>query len=178
MRFDKLTVKAQEALASARDLAAARRHAEVLPEHLLTPWSTRTAAWCRASWQARRRPAGRRRRPRPRAGQAADRQRRRRRRRAVAAAQGRLGGGRRRGDKLKDEFLSTEHFVLALAPTKGAAGEALRQAGATPEALLEALLAVRGNQRVTDQNPEATYEALDKLPATSPSWPSRASSIR
>ena len=63
---------------------------------------------------------------------------------------------------MKDEYISTEHFLLALAASKSAAGEALRNAGATKDAILEALVAVRGNQRVTDQDPEAKYEALDR----------------
>src|SRR5690606_8650859 len=52
--------------------------------------------------------------------------------------------------------------LLALAMGKTAAGEALRNAGATKEAILEALVEVRGNQRVTDADPEAKYEALDR----------------
>src|SRR5262249_28178092 len=65
-------------------------------------------------------------------------------------------------DAMKDEFISTEHFLLALAGGKSAASDALRKAGATKDALLEALVAVRGNQRVTDQDPEAKYEALER----------------
>src|SRR5436305_341923 len=63
---------------------------------------------------------------------------------------------------MKDEYISTEHFLLALAAGKTGAGEALRKAGATKDAILAALVEVRGNQRVTDQDPEAKYEALDR----------------
>jgi ATP-dependent Clp protease ATP-binding subunit ClpB len=68
----------------------------------------------------------------------------------------------READAMKDEFISTEHFLIALAGSKSGAGEALTRAGATKEAILEALVAVRGNQRVQDQDPEAKYEALER----------------
>ena len=65
--------------------------------------------------------------------------------------------------RMKDEFVSVEHLLLALAGLKdGAVAEALRAAGLTRDKLLEALAAVRGSQRVTSQNPEGTYEALEK----------------
>src|SRR5204863_375503 len=59
----------------------------------------------------------------------------------------------REAEAMKDEFISTEHFLIALAASKSGAGEALTHAGATKEAILEALVAVRGNQRVQDQDP-------------------------
>src|SRR5262245_7382017 len=65
--------------------------------------------------------------------------------------------------RMKDEYVSVEHLLLALAEVKdGAAAEALRAAGLTREKLLEATAAVRGGQRVTSQTPEGTYEALEK----------------
>ncbi len=163
MRFDNLTVKAQEALAAARDLAAGKHHSEVQPEHLLGALLDQDGGLV----------------PRVLGKLGADP-------RVVAAdlerAYGKLpqvsGAGLEVGlsralrelweqaakeaEKLKDEFLSTEHFLLALAEAKGAAGDALRSHGANAEALLEALLAVRGNQRVTDKDPEAKYEALER----------------
>jgi len=163
MRFDNLTVKAQEALAAARDLAIGKRHGEVQPEHLLGALLAQDGGLV----------------PRVLGKLGADP-------RVVAAdlekAYGRLpqvtGAGievglsralkelweaaAKEAEKLKDEFLSTEHFLLALAQARGAAGDALRGHGATPEALLEALLSVRGNQRVTDQDPEGKYEALER----------------
>src|SRR5712692_11200664 len=60
-------------------------------------------------------------------------------------------------DRLKDEYISTEHLVLALAD-----GKALKETGATHDALLKALRQIRGSQRVTDQNPESKYQALEK----------------
>jgi ATP-dependent Clp protease ATP-binding subunit ClpB len=63
---------------------------------------------------------------------------------------------------LKDEYVSTEHLVLALAAHPGRAGAVLRSVGATREALLKALEEVRGSHRVTDQNPEDKFQALEK----------------
>jgi ATP-dependent Clp protease ATP-binding subunit ClpB len=63
----------------------------------------------------------------------------------------------------KDEYVSTEHLLLGAASIKGdAAREALAAVGATHDAILKALTAVRGTQRVTDQNPEGKFQALEK----------------
>jgi ATP-dependent Clp protease ATP-binding subunit ClpB len=63
----------------------------------------------------------------------------------------------------KDEYVSTEHLLLGVAFLKGdAAREALMALGATHDAILKALTAVRGSQRVTDQNPEGKFQALSK----------------
>jgi ATP-dependent Clp protease ATP-binding subunit ClpB len=65
--------------------------------------------------------------------------------------------------KFKDEYVSTEHLLLALAEKiSDPAGRILKRMGITHDAILQALVAVRGTQRVTDQNPEAKYEALEK----------------
>jgi ATP-dependent Clp protease ATP-binding subunit ClpB len=63
---------------------------------------------------------------------------------------------------LKDEFVSTEHLLLALSADKGKAGQLLRDNGVSKDAVLAALKDVRGNQRVTSQNPEDTYQSLQK----------------
>ena len=66
-------------------------------------------------------------------------------------------------DHFKDEYVSTEHLLLALSEQKGdAARDALVAAGGTHDAILRALPAVRGSQRVTDQNPEAKFQSLEK----------------
>ena len=64
---------------------------------------------------------------------------------------------------LKDEYVSVEHLLLATLEGDGAASEALQSSGLDRTSLLEALQSVRGNQRVTSQNPEATYESLEKF---------------
>ncbi|MCA9675791.1 MAG: ATP-dependent chaperone ClpB [Myxococcales bacterium] len=163
MRYDNLTVKAQEGLATSRDIAMTRHHAEVTPEHLLIALIEQEGGLV----------------PRVLGRLGADP-------RVVVAdltkaldkvpkvhgAALDIGISQalkhlweqaaKEAEKLKDEFLSTEHFLLALAEAKGAAGDALRGGGATHDAILEALVAVRGNQRVTDKDPEAKYEALDR----------------
>src|SRR5579884_3328981 len=65
--------------------------------------------------------------------------------------------------RFKDEFVSTEHLLLSIAVQRGdAAGQLLDRAGATHDAILKALASVRGAQRVTDQNPETKYQALER----------------
>jgi ATP-dependent Clp protease ATP-binding subunit ClpB len=67
-------------------------------------------------------------------------------------------------ERLKDEYVSTEHILLALADESygGPAGDLLRRNGATKESVYKALAAIRGQSRVTDQNPEAKYQALER----------------
>jgi ATP-dependent Clp protease ATP-binding subunit ClpB len=64
--------------------------------------------------------------------------------------------------KLKDEYVSTEHLLIASAEERGGAGEALRAAGATPERVRDAVKAVRGGGRVTSPEAESQYRALEK----------------
>ena len=64
--------------------------------------------------------------------------------------------------QLKDDYVSIEHLLLATAEDQGAAGKLLRESGLTRDRLMKALVEVRGHQRVTTQNPETTYEALEK----------------
>jgi ATP-dependent Clp protease ATP-binding subunit ClpB len=163
MRFDNLTVKAQEALATARDVAMTRRHAEVLPEHLLVALIEQEAGLVprilgRLGADARvvvaDLTAALDKLPKV-SGSALDV--------GISRALKDLWEkAAKEAERFKDEFLSTEHFLLALAEARGAAGDALRGAGARHEAILEALVAVRGSQRVTDQDPEGKYEALDR----------------
>ena len=63
---------------------------------------------------------------------------------------------------LKDEYLSTEHLFLAIAQSDSRCGNLLRNNGITKDSILSALKAVRGNQRVTNQDPEATMQSLEK----------------
>lgn len=63
---------------------------------------------------------------------------------------------------LKDEFISTEHLLLSISDSAGNAGQLLRDNGISKKIILEAMKEVRGSQRVTSQNPEETYQALKK----------------
>ncbi len=163
MKMDKLTVKAQEGINAAREVAIARHHAEVAPEHLLLALLDQEAgvvprilAKLGADPQIVRADVERGFEKLPRAhGAALDID-------AGRAFKDTWADAVREAHAMKDEYTSTEHFLLVLASSKSPAGHALRDAGATKEAILEALVAVRGNQRVTDQDPEAKYEALER----------------
>jgi len=64
--------------------------------------------------------------------------------------------------KLKDEYLSAEHYLLAVSESASSLGQMLRKSGVTRDKLMKALQQVRGSQRVTDQNPEGKYQTLEK----------------
>jgi ATP-dependent Clp protease ATP-binding subunit ClpB len=64
--------------------------------------------------------------------------------------------------RLKDEYVSVEHLLLAMLDDKGAAGSLLKEFGVSRDRMLSALKEVRGSQRVTTQNPEETYQSLEK----------------
>ncbi len=68
----------------------------------------------------------------------------------------------RDAQQLQDEYVSVEHLLLALADSSGPVGSLMRSAGLTRDKLLAALRDVRGNQRVTSQNPEGTYKSLER----------------
>ncbi len=74
----------------------------------------------------------------------------------VTAGAGKLAG------QMHDEYVSTEHLLLALARSKGFAGELLTRYGLNETTILQILAQIRGSQRVTSQNPETTYQALEK----------------
>ena len=161
MDLNKLTEKAQEAVVAAQQLAGGFNHAEVTPEHLLvalveqpggivpsvlsrlTVDSARIAADARMLFQVLPKAYGADLHFSPRMRLIFDS--------AQAEAQ-----------RLQDEYVSTEHLLMALATETGRSpgAQLLRRSGATKEALYDALTQVRGSQRVTSQNPEATYEAL------------------
>jgi len=64
--------------------------------------------------------------------------------------------------RMKDEFLSGEHFLLAVVDGKSAAGRLLRESGVTRDKMMQALQQIRGSQRITDENPEGKYQTLEK----------------
>ena len=63
---------------------------------------------------------------------------------------------------LRDEFISVEHFLIAIIDDDGPAGKLFKELGLTRDRLMSTLREVRGSQRVTSDNPEATYEALSQ----------------
>ena len=74
-----------------------------------------------------------------------------------------LSGAEKEATRFKDEYVSTEHLLLAISALKrDPAGRLLRESGASHDAILQALAAIRGTHRVTDQNPEDKYQALQR----------------
>ena len=74
-----------------------------------------------------------------------------------------LENAEREADALKDQFISTEHLLMGFLTLKnGAAAKILKESGISRDTILKALAGLRGNERVTDQNPEEKYQALDK----------------
>ncbi|MQY04929.1 ATP-dependent chaperone ClpB [Actinomadura macrotermitis] len=73
-----------------------------------------------------------------------------------------LATAEHRAEELQDQYVSTEHLLVGLAADGGPAAALLKDAGATPQALLDAFEKVRGHARVTSENPEETYQALEK----------------
>ncbi|MEZ4861252.1 MAG: ATP-dependent chaperone ClpB [Caldilineaceae bacterium] len=163
MRLDKYTQKAQAALLEAQNQAEHYNHATVDPEHLLQALlqqeggvvpavinriGTDPALLERAVEQALASKA------------------------RAAGASMQIGIGRELGNVLKeaeqiaanmkDEYLSTEHMLMAMASTHGKMRDLLARHGVDYNAIMQALAAVRGSQRVTTDNPEAQYEALAK----------------
>src|SRR4030081_845378 len=74
-----------------------------------------------------------------------------------------LEGADQERTKLDDDYLSTEHVLLAMAEVSGGVGDLLRGLGVTRDAVLEALKDVRGSHRVTSENPEDQYQALERF---------------
>ncbi len=161
---DKLTHKSQDALSVAVRRAAADGSPQVDPLHLLLTLLEQadgtTAPLLRAvgadpalvAKQAEERLA---RQPRARGATLSAPEMSRPLLSAVATASS-------RARQLNDEYISTEHLLVGLAADGGEAKAVLTAAGATPEALLEAFSQIRGSARVTSQDPEDTYKALEK----------------
>jgi ATP-dependent Clp protease ATP-binding subunit ClpB len=164
MRPDRFTLKAQEAVQAAQELAGASDHQEVTPEHLLMslldqhegiviPILQRLGADVSSVRGRVEEELGRIPQVYGAAAQAY----------ASAALQSVLTAAEAEARQLKDEFVSTEHLLIAISEEKDApAGAVLREAGATRENIYKVLVDIRGTQRVTDQNPEEKYQALSK----------------
>ena len=164
MRLDKLTIKAQEALSEAMSLAASSGHGSVLPAHLLrallaqsegvtAPVLQKLGADPRRLLQSADEALART--PKVSGGGQP---------RPSAALERVLQSAAREAEALGDQYIASEHLLLALAGEKSdAAGEALAKAGATRDALLEALASVRGGARVTDPDAESKYQSLEKF---------------
>ncbi|HEV7558217.1 MAG TPA: Clp protease N-terminal domain-containing protein, partial [Kofleriaceae bacterium] len=149
MKLDRLTVKAQDAIAQSRDVAIGLHHAEITPEHVLVALLDqeggvvpRILTKLGADPRVVRADLDQSLAKLPKAhGAALDVQ-------PSRAFKDLWEFAGKQAEAMKDEYVSTEHFLIALADGKSAASHALASAGATPSAILEALVSVRGNQRV------------------------------
>ncbi|HWW08938.1 MAG TPA: ATP-dependent chaperone ClpB [Candidatus Acidoferrales bacterium] len=163
MRLDRFTERSQEALAAAQQAAQQLQHAAVEPEHLLlalleqddglVPGLLRRAEVPPETLGARIR-AWLENRPKQIGGGEAQ---------ISPALRAVLMSAFEEMNRLKDEYVSTEHLLLGIiAQPQGEASTLLRQAGATADRIYATLESVRGSQRVTDPNPEDKYQALEK----------------
>ncbi|MBN2476068.1 MAG: ATP-dependent chaperone ClpB [Pirellulales bacterium] len=162
LRMDKLTIKAQEAVAAAQALAADSGHPQIDPLHLLAALLAESGGVVRPILD----------RIGVNRGQLD---------RIVQSELGhfsKISGGsppgvgrelqdvleaaRQQADAMKDEFISTEHLLLALAKVESKAKSVLKLNAVTEKEVLAALQEVRGSARVTDQNPEAKFQALQR----------------
>jgi ATP-dependent Clp protease ATP-binding subunit ClpB len=161
--FDKLTLKAQEAVQSAQEIAAKHDNQQIEPIHLLAalvaqrdgvvppllsrlgvrPESLAGEIEERIGWL-------------PKVTGVAQQQ-------LSQTSNKALEGAFVEAEQFKDEYVSSEHILLAISTIrKDAAAELLAKHGASREAILQALTSVRGSHRVTSQNPEATFRALEQ----------------
>jgi ATP-dependent chaperone ClpB len=165
MRFDKFTLKVQEALQEAQSLAGSMGHQSIEPEHLLVCFLRQDDGIAgaiinklNASPQKIEKELDNYLKKQPSV-------------QGVGAGEVYLGSRLNKifdkamteAAQLKDEYVSAEHVIIAIAEEKeGQAGKILRQAGVTKENIFKVLVDIRGNQRVTDPNPEGKYQALER----------------
>jgi ATP-dependent Clp protease ATP-binding subunit ClpB len=164
IRWDKFTVKAQEAVQRANDLASAHGNPELLPIHLLAalledkegivpPVLDKIGIGPQAVLGDLYRDIEKLPKVSGGAAQAA----------ISSAANKLLEQAFKEAANFKDEYVSTEHLLLAITHLKqDVAQQILARHGASYDAILKALTAIRGSQKVTDQNPEAKYQALER----------------
>jgi len=163
LRFDKMTVKAQEAVQESQEIAARHENQSIEPLHLLValveqkdgvvpPLLARLGIRHELLMQDVDREINKL--PKVQGfGQ----------HHMSRALNGVLERSFDEAEKFKDEYVSTEHLFLAIAAAESdPAGRLLKKHGASHEAILQALAGVRGSQRVTSQNPETTYASLEK----------------
>ncbi len=161
-RFDKLTIKAQEAVARAQELAAERGNPQIEPIHLLSALLAEDGGIVRpvlekigANTTQLEQIVDAELAHQPKATGGATP--------GVSPALSKvLDAAQAEADGMKDEFVSTEHLLLALAGTKSKAQDVLNLNAITKDAILGSLRAVRGSARVTDQAPEGKFQALEK----------------
>src|SRR6267142_2677562 len=163
MRLDKLTTKSQEALQQAQALAEKRNHQAIDVEHLLFALLGQKEGVVTSLLQKLGVPLGSLTERLQRAldrlpqitGGAAQTYIAPRLKKTIENAEA-------EAEALKDEYVSTEHLLLAMVNDAGEAGKFFKEHGASRDKILSALVGIRGAQRITDPNPEEKYQALEK----------------
>src|SRR5246500_2974116 len=163
MRIDKFTQKMQEALQAAQDLASQSNQQEITNEHFLLSLLDQNDGITQPLLekigvqpnQLRERLLGELNRKPKITGANVDL-------RLSNELRSVLDGSEKEMAKLKDEYTSAEHYLLALTGSNVPAAKMLKDFGVTRDKLMQALQQVRGSQRVTDQNPEGKYQTLEK----------------
>ena len=163
MRWDKLTVMSQEAIQQAQSKAEEMGHQEVGPEHLLWSFLNQEENVANAllskigvSGAAIRRELDKAldRIPRVEGGGEV---------RVSGLLRQIMDAAQKEADRLRDEYVSTEHFFLAILKEEGSeAGRVLRDMGVSEETVLKGLASIRGTQRITDPQPEGKFRVLEK----------------
>ena len=161
-RYEKLTIKGQEAVANAQSLATEQGHSQIEPLHLLEALLNETDGVIapllerigvnRRNWKESSASELQR---LPKVSGGSPPQPSTELVRVLETAQ-------READAMKDEFVSTEHLLLALTKVDSKAKNILKLNALTDKEMLQAMQAIRGSQRVTDQNPEAKFQALER----------------
>ncbi len=165
MRFDRLTTKSQEALASAQERAERAGNPEIEPEHLLAELLEQKDGAVRPALEAAGIPIDRLTKTLEARFQKLPRVSGARQQAALSAALRQVMDlAEREAERLQDQYVSTEHLLLAMLDpaVPSEAGRVLRDTGATREKIYNALVSVRGGEQVTDQNPEEKYQSLAK----------------
>jgi ATP-dependent Clp protease ATP-binding subunit ClpB len=163
IRFDKLTVKAQEAIQRAQQLAEDRSHQQMVALHLLRALLDEEQGVVRPLFQKIGASPDQ-------IGQATDVELARIPKVTGAGMQVGLGqelmqvvdAGQKQADLMKDQFLSTEHLLIGLIKVDSEAKKVLNLHGVGEHDILESLKSIRGGQTVSDQSPEEKYQALEK----------------
>jgi len=164
MRFDKLTLKSQEIVQGAQTEATQWQHPQINPEHMLLAMLAEKDGLVStvirklgADATNVQRDLHRALESEPKVSGAADIH-------LSVRARGVLETAFAEAAQMKDEYVSLEHLLLAIAEEKsGAAAAILQRYGIRREAILKVLIDIRGTQRITDPNPEEKYQALDKF---------------
>lgn len=165
MRFDKLTLKAQEAVQEAQNIAGKYNQQEITPEHLLLALIGQEGGVVPAILKKIGANVGKISADLDSAIRVLPQ--------VTGAAMGQIyisntlkrifDEAFKHADALKDEFVSAEHLLIAISEARGTkAGDTLREQGITKAVILKVLQDVRGPHRVTDQDPEGKYQALKK----------------